>query len=240
MSTTHTHNATQQVFDRVLARPVAAPDLQHGRLVHLMWHAPGQAQRLVQFYLNGRLSGASRSVTARDAWLMVDHDQHVQIELLAVCPASVSVDLSGLLAGVNPTSQPAASFSLLRDVSLPTGARVSVVDDAAGLNEQVALFEPGDPRGGFGAVFGQGGFGYDASTGPGLGLGGLGFGPLGSDGEALHWRSDRLAPGTNSITLSIDSPASPPLDAVLSLPIDRLPLPPSNVQFNDGLELTWT
>lgn len=67
MSFTETYNATQQVFDLVLARPVDAPDLQHGRLIHLMWRAPEQGQRLVQFYLNRQLCGTSGSITQREA-----------------------------------------------------------------------------------------------------------------------------------------------------------------------------
>jgi hypothetical protein len=150
------------------------------------------------------------------------------------------VDWSDLLSGAGPPTQPAASLSLLRDISLPVDALVTVRDDTTGLGERIAMFEPGDPRGGFGAVFGEGGFGYDASTGPGLGAGELGFGPLGSDGNALRWRSERLHPGTNSIDLSIESPTSPPLVTGLTLAVDRPPLPPTNVQLNDDFQLTWT
>lgn len=239
MSTTNPHNPTQQVFEWALARPVSSPDPQHGRLVHLMWHAPDQGQRLVQFYLNGRLSGASRSITQREAWLLVDHDQHVQIELLAVSPASAAVDLSGLLAGAIPPTRPAAVLSLMRDVSLPVDAQVAISVAEAGIDERIALFEPGDPRGGFGSVFGEGGFGYDASTGPGLGSGELGYGPLGSDSDTLRWRSERLPTGTYDIELVLESPSSPPRHTPLTLSIDRLPTPPTNVQLNDDLQLTW-
>ena len=240
MSTSDPHHATQDVFERILARPVAAPDLQHGRLVHLQWRAPEQGERLVQFYLNGLLSGSSRSVTQREAWLLVDAKRHVQIELLAVRPASVGVDLSSELEGADPPTRPVASLSLLRDVSLPMQSRLAMRHTDASLDEQIALFQPGDARSGFGAVFGEGGFGYDTSTGPGLGLGELGYGSLGSDGDALHWRSDHLPPGTNTIDLSLEDQSGVLQSLSLNLEIDRLPDPPQDLTINHALQLTWT
>eukprot|EP00752_Nemacystus_decipiens_P014095 g12531.t1 len=206
MSVTPTDNTTQLVFERVIARPVAAPDLQHGRLIHLLWRAADQGERLVQFYLNGQLSGSSLSITQREAWLLVDPDQHTQIELLAVDPALVTTSFSSELVGLIPPADPAASLSVMRDLSLSAGTTLGVSVDG-GLAERVPLFSPGDARGGFGAVFGEGGFGYDTSTGPGLGQGQLGYGPLGSDGDALCWRDDSLATGTHTITLSLEDQA---------------------------------
>lgn len=241
MTLTDTHNATQQVFDLVLARPVDSPDLQHGRLIHLMWRAPEQGQRLVQFYLNGQLSGSSRSITQREAWLVVDHDQHIQVELIAVSPASATIDLASVLAGIEPATQPTASLTVLRDLSLPVDTTLGVAVDG-GVAERVSLFSPADARGGFGAVFGEGGFGYDTSTGPGLGLGELGYGPLGSDGDALRWRDATLATGLRTIDLSLNDQAGSPAaqDLELDFAIDRLPAAPGGVALNDELQLTWT
>lgn len=240
MTLTDTHNATQQVFDLVLVRPVDAPDLQHGRLIHLIWRAPEQGERLVQIYLNGQLSGASRSIIQRETWLVVDHEQHVQIELLAVNPRSATVDLASALMGVEPVTQPAASLTVLRDLSLPVDTTLSIEVDE-GL-DRVALFSLGDARGGFGAVFGEGGFGYDASTGPGLSLGELGYGPLGSDGFALRWRDESLPRGTHTVNLLLENQpghaAAQPLS--LDLSVDRLPNSPNEVVLNDELKLTWT
>lgn len=241
MSLTTTHNATQQVFELALARPVAAPDLQHGRLVHLLWRAPQQGDRLVQFYLNGQLAGSSLSITQRDAWLVLDPDQHVQIELLAVDPASATVDLVSELAGPAPATQPTSALTVLRDLSLPVDSSLSVAVDGDA-PERVPLFAPGDARGGFGAVFGEGGFGYDTSTGPGLGLGELGFGPLGSGGDALRWRSENLSAGSHTIDLSLQDQAGLPSAQTTSLQatIDRLPDAPTDVALNENLHLTWT
>lgn len=241
MSLTSIHNATQQVFERVLARPVAAPDTQQGQLVHLFWQAPEQGERLVQFYLNGHLAGSSLSITQRDAWLVIDHAQHIEVELLAVDPASVTVDLASKLAGLTPTTQPTAAISVLRDLSLPVDTTLTVSVDA-GPADRLALFSPGDARGGFGAVFGEGGFGYDTSTGPGLGLGELGYGPLGSGGDALRWRDETLPIGPHTIDLSLEDQAGRAVAQRMSQPItiDRLPDAPMAVELTSALYLTWT
>ena len=237
-----TNNPTQQVFELVLARPVDAPDLQHARLIHLMWRAPEQGERLVQVYLNGQLSITSRSITQRDAWLMLDHDKHTQIELLAVCPSNATDDQSEYLAGTNPSTQPFAAVRIMRDTAMPIDSCLSIEVEGASVSDQTKLFSPGDPRGGFGAVFGEGGFGYDNATGPGLGAGELGFGPLGSDGSALRWRSDALTQGPHRIDLSLQAAAGLPVAQTTSidLMIDRLPDPPSGVVLTDELTLTWT
>lgn len=237
-----TNHPTQAVFERVLARPVDAPDLHHGRLVHIMWLAPQQGDRLVQFYLNRRLSCNSRSTTQRDAWLIVDPDKHTQIELLAVCPAESSVDRSELLAGIAPATQPGASLQLLRDVSMPIASVVAIKPGSASVADRSPLFSPSDPRGGFGAVFGEGGFGYDASTGPGLGLGALGYGPLGTDGDALSWFNDALPEGVNTLALSLEDRTGQTRsqEQSVAIEIDRLPTPPDEVALNDDFQLTWT
>lgn len=234
------HNATQQVFELVLARPVDTPDLQHGRLIHVMWRAPDQGERLVQFYVNGRLWGSSRSVTQRESWLVVDHEHHAQVELLAVNAASVSIDFSSLLTGMEPATQSAAFLTVLRDLSLPVETELGLT--VAGKQERVPLFSPSDPRAGFGAVFGEGGFGYDASIGPGLGLGELGYGPLGADGFALYWRDEGLPAGNNTADLVLEDHAGQPAAQALSLnlSIDRLPHAPRNVALDEAFNLTWT
>ena len=241
MSPNAIHNATQQVFQLVLARAVDAPELQHGRLIHLLWRSPQQAERLVQFYVNDQLYGYSLSIMQREAWLVVDHSRHVQIELLAVEPASVTIDLRDALVGPTPSTRPGVGLSVLRDLSLPVGTTLGVSVDS-GSPERIPLFSPGDARGGFGAVFGEGGFGYDTATGPGLGLGELGYGPLGSDGDVLRWQDETLATGSHTITLSLEDSTGLAVTQTTSVPctIDRLPAAPSDVVLNKNLQLTWT
>lgn len=241
MSTPLPDNATQDVFDDVLARPVAAPALEHGRLIHVQWSAPEQGERLVQLYVNNALAGYTRDPREREAWLSCGIGRHHQIELLAVEPADVGVSCPALLVGAEPATQPTGSFALLRDESLPLDATLGVAIDGGQVVKRTALFAADTPRAGFGAVFGEGGFGYDASTGPGLGYGDLGYGPLGADGRALRWRDDTLSPGDHTLTISLndaDGRAVVP-DLDLNLTIARLPEPPTDLTLDDNLQLTW-
>ena len=235
-------NATQDVFELVLARPVAWPDLQHARLVHVQWWAPDQGERLVQLYANGELTASSSSPTQREAWLLTETNGHVQIELLAVRPEDVRTPWPEALAGVEPVVHVDASLTLLRDVALPPDAAVSIrVDEQIDI-DTIALFDAHTPRAGYGSVFGTGGFGYDAATGLGLGLGELGYGPLGIDGDALRWRDNSLARGDHTVYVSLldreGNPAASELERAVS--IARLPEPAGDVVLSPDLQLTWT
>jgi hypothetical protein len=242
MSQTHTPlNPTQQVFDRVIARPVAPPDPQHGRLVHLAWSAPSQAGRLVQAYVNHQLTAVSASPADREMWLVLDAAAHHEIELLAMYPSDAATPSPKLLAGVDPPTAPSGSVQLLRDVSLPIDARLhATLDGDAPIS--TPLFPADTPRGGFGAVFGRGGFGYDATPGPGLGVGELGHGPLGVDGDALRWRDDALPAGQHTLQLELRDDAGQPLTPALdtAFTVTRLPDPPRDLTLDTDLKLTWT
>lgn len=242
MSQPETANPTQDVFDWVFARPVDAPDLQHGRLVHVLWRAPEQGDRLVQFYVNGRLNSSSQSPTDRETWLVLDPHLHHEIELLAVSPSCANRPLDESLGGAEPGTSPYASIALLRDYDLPVDATVRVAVDGQIAAEASPLFADDAARGGFGAVFGEGGFGFDASTGPGLGGGELGFGPLGVDGDTLRWRDDTLPAGDHTLCLSLSDAAGQPaaLDLETGVSISRLPSPPTSVAMGSDLTLTWT
>lgn len=232
---------TQAVFERVLARPVAASAVQHGRLVHVMWVAPAQGDRLVQLYVDGQWAGVSASSAHREAWLVLDsHHPHV-IELLAVDVRDGVTPMHQHLAGMHPAIAPAGSATVMRDLALPVDARVSAAVDASS-PVKTALFAADSPRGGFGAVFGEGGFGYDTSIGPGLGRGALGYGPLGSDGDALRWRDAALHDGSHTLELSLQDAAGQLLSPALTLDftIARPPAPPADVTLTPDLQLTWT
>lgn len=233
-------NPTQAIFERVVVRAVTSPDLQQGRLIHVLWVAPNQGDRLVQLYCNGQLVSVSASTGEREAWLLLDPSTHHEVELLAVDPSDAAVDGSHLLSGNEASTRTAAELALLRDYDLPIDSVLTVESASAGVIDPTPLFSRDKPRGGFGAVFGQGGFGYDASTGPGLGIGELGFGPLGVDGIALRWRNDALPTGDYSIDLSLDSDAGQAFGDSISRAITRLPDPPGNVSLSSDLKLTWT
>lgn len=240
MTSTPPLHPTQSIFERVLARQVAAPDNQHGRLVHVLWNASDPGGRLVQLYVNGELAHVCASTIDREAWLLIDGRYHQQIELLAVDPRDAATPSPQSLAGLDPATTPRLSARLLRDASLPIDAQLVVSVDNQ-LVTQTPFFASDTPRGGFGAVYGEGGFGYDASIGPGLGLGQLGFGPLGSDGEALTWQTDTLDGGEHTIRFDLldkqGGRAALPLEEAFT--IDRLPQPPSDVTLTPELILTW-
>jgi|GEM_PF-2423665 len=241
MSAELSYNAMQSVIERVIARAVMPPDPQHGQLVHLQWFATLQADRLVQIYANGQLIDHSASSADRDAWLLLPAEEHTQIELLAVAAEYASVPLQGLLAGYDPPTQPVASLALLRDYALPVGTVLCVQSNAQPHADCSPLFSQADARGGFGAVFGEGGFGFEASVGPGLGYGELGYGPLGIDGDALRWREAGLADGPHTLTLSINDSAGNAITTELDIDITirHLPAPPTNLAFSDDLILSW-
>lgn len=240
MTTTSQYNPTQAVFERVVARPVAPPDTQHGRLVHVLWVAPQQGDRLVQLYVNGRLAEVSRSSADRAAWLLLDPSSHHEIELLAVDRADATLDLSARLAGHPVPTMPAVDLALLRAYEQPIDAAVSIGLESAGIDDRTPLFASDSPRGGFGAVFGEGGFGYDAATGPGLGLGELGYGPLGIDGQALRWRHTALPAGEHAFTVALRTDAGTVSEQTLTRSVARLPDPPTNLALDADLTLTWT
>lgn len=207
-----------------------------------MWSAPRQGDRLVQVYVNAELAAHSASPSEREAWLLVDAGKHTQIELLAVEPMMATSPQADCLAGATPAVQPVASFALSRSYALPTDAQLVVQVDSDGGEQRIAFFADDVPRGGFGSVFGEGGFGYDAATGPGLGVGDLGYGPLGIDGRALRWRDDAIADGVHVINLSLQDAAGQQAADDLALPVEitRLPDPPGNISLGPDLLLTWT
>lgn len=227
------------LFTRVLVRPVAADDALHGVLFHLWWSAPEQGSRVVQVYANGRLHEAVTDPAERERWLLFPAGRSVRIELRAVPIAEAWVPR--VLDTTDATPRDTAEVTLLRDPSVPVGAVVSVaVDDAPA--EQALLFGPRDARIGFGAVFGFGGFGYDAVTGPGLGRGALGLGPLGADGEPWRWRRDDLPAGAHGLTLSLANSEGQPLAQAepVDIEIETLPPPPMHLFIDDDLTLSWT
>ncbi|MGB0766421.1 MAG: hypothetical protein ACPGYV_01785 [Phycisphaeraceae bacterium] len=238
---TTTNNPTQAVFERCVARHAVSPGPHRGRLVHVMWSAPRQGDRLVQLYVDGQLAATTRTTSQREAWLMIEPIGQTAIELLAVPPHCSARAMPERLAGVDPALLTSIDLSLLRDVGLPIGSRVAIRVDDDPSEDRKALFAPGDPRGGFGAVFAEGGFGYDASTGPGLGLGDLGFGPLGTDGRALRWTHRTLRAETHAIRVSLTDADGQPAanDLVFDADIDRLPASPTGVTLDDDFTLSW-
>lgn len=234
--------ATQDVFELVLARPVVTAAGDHGALVHLWWRTTeALGERLVQVYVDGELADVTAEPTQREMWLLIDRAQGRRIELLAVDPAEAWRAQPESLVSWQPSVRSAAALALVRDEALPVDARVGVSVDGVLVDEAV-LWAGQDHRGGFGALFGEGGFGIDAATGPGLGNGELGMGALGADGSAWRWRRDDLAIGTHALTVTAHDAggqeAAPP-HVLEDVAVDRLPEPTTTPTIDPDFTLRW-
>ncbi|XAL97946.1 hypothetical protein OT109_10075 [Phycisphaeraceae bacterium D3-23] len=231
-------SAHANLFRRILVRQVDTNDSLHGALTHLWWSAPNQGDLVVQVYANGQLHAVTIDPAQRELWLVFPPGRPMRLALCAVDRAEAWVP-QDLDAESSPRDT--VSAIVLRDPAVPIGARVGISTDGQSA-EQAPLFRGDSTRIGFGSVFGYGGFGIDAATGPGLGLGELGFGPLGSDGSAWRWRRDDLPVGAHALVLSLtdadDQPIADP--AQIDIEIDRLPPPPIQLAVDDNLTLSWS
>lgn len=235
---------TQDIFELVLARPLVHADGDDAMQVHLWWRAPQQGSRLVQVYVNDALHDVTAWPAHREMWLLLDRTQAQRIELLAVDPALVN-DVwrpqPALLKQWSPGIADVAALSLVRDEALPVGTQVTVSIDGSEV-DRGPLWSSETTRSGFGALFGEGGFGTDAATGPGLGEGELGFGPLGSGGTAWRWRRDDLPAGAQAIELAVHELDGQSVLAPMTLPphtLERLPAPAQGVRAEPGPVLRW-
>lgn len=237
---------TQDIFEKVLARPVLAdtgePD---AALVHLWWSAPLQGDRIVHVFLDGQWADASEDPQQRELWLMCDRRQPHRIELLAgsVSEAgqALSREAASQLKSWNPPVQDFVEAQLLRDSHLPADTRVEVRVDGE-VQQTVPLWGDGDSRGGMGAIFGNGAFGDDQLTGPGLGMGELGAGPLGVDGEAWTFRQWHLPAGSHTLELQGVDAQGHMLTPSRLIPFeaDSSPQPARSFEFTPDFKLIWT
>ena len=236
---------TQEIFEMTIARPVVWASGEDDSLVHLWWSAPDQGDRLVQVYVDGRLTDVSSSSNQREMWLMLDRSRPRRIELLAIDEADDDGawrEYSHLLNQWQPEICGEATVSLVRDERLPVDSHMLVQVDGNTV-DQGMLWPADESRSGFGGIFGVGDFGYDSATGPGLGVGELGMGLLGLDGTAWRWRRDDLAAGEHEITIMTEDAsgqtAASPL-VMEDVAIERLPQAASDLQVSEDFTLTWS
>lgn len=238
-------SATQDVFELGLARPVVARSGEHPALVHLWWSAPDQGDRLVQVYVDDELVEVSQDPSQRDLWLMCDRSRDHRIELLAV-PVSdadgVWRDRPDLLRRWDPAVKSGLSLAVLRDEALPIDTCVSVEVDGQPIDHG-PMWPAWEHRGGMGALFGLGAFGFDAVTGPGLGVGELGMGPLGTDGTAWRWARRDLDIGQHVVGVSVrDGTGREVVDPVLveGVVVESLPAAASSFSIDPDFTLRWS
>jgi hypothetical protein len=240
-----TTNATQAVFDRVLARPILTPSGEHPRLAHLWWSAPSQGNRLVQVYVQGELYDVTLDVTQREIYLDLDRTHTNRIELLAVPaddPQALWRPQQNLLASWSPSVASTAEVSLVRDELLATDTQVVVSIDGSDMDHG-SMWPSDVSRSGFGALLGMGCFGFDDTTGPGLGIGDLGAGSLGVDGFSWRWRRGDLGQGVYDIDLTTVNHAGQTVANPLNfqnVTLDDLPEPVAGLTLDENFTLSWT
>lgn len=191
---------TQNIFELILARPIVTDAGEHPSLVHLFFRVtqPLAQTYAFQAYVNGQLHTVIADSDAREVLLALDRSRPNRIEMLAVDPLDATRPMPERLQTFTPAFVDRAAISLLRDESLPYDAVVDVELDSEPYAQR-ALWTGGDNRSGFGSLFGLGDFGVDGATGPGLGRGQLGHGPLGCDATAWTLAAPLTAAGSHTL-----------------------------------------
>ena len=158
--------------------------------------------KVVQCYLAGDLVDWQDSPGEGVEFLLAGVDDTDVVFLLAVDPDEARVD-----HWADSFTTPAARGNRIELATPQTIVpylpgdrwRISLGDAEAAQADTVVweqAFYPGGRRAcGWGAEFGNGGFGYDGVDAAGFGNS-FGLGEFGFDCEMLNWRSDPLAPGT--------------------------------------------
>lgn len=231
---------TQDVFELTLARPAELATGEAPWLVHLWWRAPAQGQRLVQVYVDGQWAAMTDSPNERELWLLMDRSVPHRLELLAVDamdPEVWSRSWPGSLRGWSGVRD-SAHWVWLRDEALPADTKLELLAPEGALASG-PLWSAQAHRGGFGAVFGEGGFGYDAATGPGLGLGSLGDGPLGTDGSALEHTMTGLPEGASRVSTRVTATGRLGADAETELEIAHVPEPVRGLERVGDSAVRW-
>lgn len=234
MSSFITTDATQDVFELVLARPVMTAAGEHPRLVHLWWRAPMQGDKVVQVYVNDVLYDVTLDPALREMLLILDRTRQNRVELLTVPaddPQSIRRPQPGLLRTWKPALDGSARVALVRDVNLPVDTQL-VVGIEGGVADHGPMWPATETRG----VPGD-----DDAMGLGLGVGELGTGPLGVDGTAWRWMRDDLEAGTHPVHVDAVNHAgqavSDPLDFAVT--IEHLPDPVKDFYVTPGFQLAW-
>jgi hypothetical protein len=198
-------------------------------------------------YVDGELAEVSTHPEQRALWLLLNRSRAHRIELLAVSADDADAlwrPHPELLRGWSPGFVTQAGARVLRDEALPVDARLRVHVDGA-IEAEEPLWPADAHRAGFGALFGQGAFGFDDATAPGLGspTSALGVGPLGIDSTSWQWRRDDLAAGAHLLELTAVDARGAAVASPLALPeahIDALAAPPGELRIDPDFTLRWS
>ncbi len=235
---------TGDCFESVVVRPVISMGVEHRRLVHLCWRTVESCDRLVQVYIDGLLSDVTNEPSQSSMWLSLDRSRAHVIELLSV-PVTRRGDIhrshrDKLWRRGEQPDDTCLSASLSRVNTFEPDTRIRVYLDGE-LRAESALWDVSVCRTGFGNLFGEGGFGFDGASGPGLGLGSLGGGSLHDISSFWTWRSPVSAPGEHLLTLQAISPSgvlrSPPL--TVGCVTAEIPRAAVDIELGDDGVLRW-
>ncbi len=239
MSSFITTNATQDVFELVLARPVVVTGGEHPSLVHVWWRAPQQGQRLVQIYVDDELFDATLDVSQHEVMVELDRTRPHRIELLAVPidePDSIWRTQPGLLNAWQPRISDSLSVDVIRDESLPIDTLIQVELDGSVVAES-PLWTDIDMKS---AELIDGSLAFHEVSGLGVGGGELGAGALGFDGTMWRWKA---AAGVGEHVLNIfagsEAGESVALPVAITKHIEHLPSAVTGLQLNPPSTLAW-
>ncbi|MFW5682830.1 MAG: hypothetical protein ACOC1G_07480, partial [Phycisphaeraceae bacterium] len=190
--------ATTDIFELIVARQAVGRPWD----VRVSWRASQQGDRVVQVYVDQALAAVTTCSETRALDVLLDPSLRRTVELLAVPKGQAGRDMPHLLASWRRGERHAVRADVLRDEAFDASASlVWRIDQQT--ERRDAIWPRDTHRGGFGGLFGLGAFGFDHATGPGLGRGQLGWGPLGTGGEALRIREHAQPAGEHTLSLRL-------------------------------------
>ncbi len=239
MSSFITTNATQDVFELVLARPVAITGGEHPNLAHVWWRAPQQGQRLVQIYVDDALFDVTLDVSQREVMIELDRTRPHRVELLAVPMDETDAvwrAQPGLLKAWQPRISDSLSIDVIRDESLPFDTLIQVELDGRVVCES-PLWTDIDMKSG---ELADGSITFHDAFGLGLGIGDFGAGALGYGGTMWRWKCATDA-GEHALNLSAGSGVGESVALPVELTQNTELLPPAvtGLQLNSPSTFVW-
>jgi hypothetical protein len=214
-------------------------------LARVSWSVDGLAGRSVRIYVDGVLWDVVCDGAVGEAWLMLDGAGARRVELASVAATEAfagGADSTPLeVAGWSPGFETSAELAVIRDerLAVESEVRVSVdgVDDGGH-----RYWDAAESRGGFGGLFGAGGFGWDGGASVGLGLGEFGVYGFGFGGTAWRWRDDGLSEGDHVLGLRVEDGRGVELASLTEeapASVEALPEAAAGLTVSEEMVLSW-